>query len=207
MVLKLLVLLLIPIAAFLTSFLGILSFISPPEFTSFPQVLSSYINTCSCVPPLRVWIRGCLCDGFITCKALWISPGWKTVFAQDPCPHDIIWEAFSARNLVSPCVSSFCPSEWGQPLCSPKHHTRNVFWWSVGSRVIHLINVGTLERRCLHWPGLHQDKASFIPTSYIPALFHFFWLNAIKQRTVSGSEAKCCLVPVDLSLPLPPKKG
>lgn len=119
MVLKLLVLLLIPIAAFLTSFLGILSFISPPEFTSFPQVLSSYINTCSCVPPLRVWIRGCLCDGFITCKALWISPGWKTVFAQDPCPHDIIWEAFSQRTLWVHVSVVSAPQSEGNPCVPP----------------------------------------------------------------------------------------
>lgn len=52
---------------------------------------------------------------------------------------------------------------------------------------------------------LCQDKASFIPA--ISLFYSIYWLNAMKQGTVSVGEAKFCLVPVDLSfLPLP-KKG
>lgn len=69
--------------------------------------------------------------------------------------------------------------------------------------MIHIINVGFME----HWKegdvctdlGSIRTKLPLFPQ--VMPLFYsiFFGLNAINQGTVSGSEAKCCLTPVDLS--------
>lgn len=53
------------------------------------------------------------------------------MFVQDPCSHDIIWEAFTERNLPSTfevhvsVVSA--PKSRGNPCVASKRRVRNVF--------------------------------------------------------------------------------
>lgn len=71
------------------------------------------------------------------CKACWVSWGWKAMFIHTPCSHGIIWEAFCGRNLPGTFEVHLLVVSAPESTVSLNHHSRDMFWWSTNSRLIH----------------------------------------------------------------------